>query len=325
MYKGYSLRSNRPIWCTIIIAERESVKLLIINNLASGYGEGSIYDFIRAFVTTGDEICIRSTNGEDDIRGFLKDAASYDAVVASGGDGTIATVSYLLRGSGIPILPFPAGTANLLALNLASPFEPHALSSLVRNGKTLDFDIGELEIGDATFGFSIIAGAGYDATIMQYAEPAKRLFGPIAYLNAAVTHVLPQTSHFTLGLDGEVIERDALGVLLVNFSKIQFDISVTHDNLPRDGAFEVVVLKAATAFNLIPDIIAGFLDRSGDFPNRSDALEVHRAHSVEVAADPPMEVQYDGEATRLTTPFKARVLKEATRFIVSDEGFERFR
>ena len=300
------------------------MKLLIINNLASGYGEGSIYDFIRAFITTGDEVCIRSTNGEDDIRDFLYDAASYDAIVASGGDGTIATVSYLLRGSGIPILPFPAGTANLLALNLASPFEPHALSKLIRNGKTLDFDIGELELGGTTFGFSLIAGAGYDATIMQYAAPTKKLFGPIAYFNAAVTHALARKSRFTLDLDGEVVEREALGILLLNFSKIQFDISVTHDNLPRDGAFEVVILKAATAFDLIPDIIAGFLDRSGDFPSRSDALEIRRAYQVEVSADPPMEVQYDGEATRLTTPFKARVLKKAARFIVSDEGFERF-
>ncbi|MCL2889515.1 MAG: NAD(+)/NADH kinase [Eggerthellaceae bacterium] len=300
------------------------MKLLIVNNLASGYGEGGINDFIRLFASDGDEICVRSTNGGCDIRDFLHDAADFDLVVASGGDGTIATVSYALRNTGIPILPFPAGTANLLALNLALPFEPYALSVLARSGKVLDFDMGELELGGATYGFSLIAGAGYDATIMQYAAPAKRLLGPIAYLGAAVTHALAQKSTFSLKLDGMEIEREALGVLILNFSKIQFDISVTHHNLPRDGAFEVVLLKATTAFALIPDIIAGFLDRDGEFPNRSDVLEVHRANMVEVSADPPMEVQYDGEVTGLTTPFKARVLKKATRFVVSDEGYDRF-
>ena len=38
------------------------MKLLIINNLVSGYGEGAIYDFIRSFVRDSDEVCIRSTD-----------------------------------------------------------------------------------------------------------------------------------------------------------------------------------------------------------------------------------------------------------------------
>jgi diacylglycerol kinase family enzyme len=301
------------------------VKLLIINNLVSGFGEGSIYDFIRAFAANGDEVCMRSTDGSADFRKLLHDAQSFDLVVASGGDGTVAAVCYALRDTKVPILPFPAGTANLLALNLASPFEPHALSQLARSGKTLDFDIGELEIGGDTFGFSLIAGAGYDAAIMQSAEPTKRLFGPIAYFGAAVINALAQTSRFTLSLDGETVESEGMGILLLNFSKIQFDISVTHDNSPRDGAIEVVILKASTGFELIPDVIAGLLDRDGDFDHRTDVLEIHRAHDVEVFADPPMEVQYDGEATKLTTPFKVRVLKEACRLVVSDEGYELFR
>ena len=36
----------------------------------------------------------------------------------------------------------------------------------------------------------------------------------------------------------------------------------THDNEPRDGEFNVVVLKAKTAFELIPAVLAGLLDLS---------------------------------------------------------------
>ena len=108
------------------------MKLLVINNLASGFGEGSVYDFIRSFARDGDEVCVRSTDGTTDVRDLLGDAEEFDAVVASGGDGTVATVSYRLANTGVPILPFPAGTANLLAANLASPMEPHALAKLVR-------------------------------------------------------------------------------------------------------------------------------------------------------------------------------------------------
>ena len=300
------------------------MKLLVINNLASGFGEGSVYDFIRSFARDGDEVCVRSTDGTTDVRDLLGDAEEFDAVVASGGDGTVATVSYRLANTGVPILPFPAGTANLLAANLASPMEPHALAKLVREERTLDFDLGEIEVDGQRFGFGIMAGAGYDAAIMHGAAPAKRLLGPMAYFSAALANPLPQTSKFKLDLDGEHVESEGLGILLVNFSKIQFDITVTHENEPRDGVFDVVVLKAQNAFELIPALLAGLLDRGGDFPERTGSLEIHRAREVRVEADPPMEVQYDGEATRLMTPFSARILPRAARFFVSEEGYDLF-
>ena len=300
------------------------MKLLVINNLASGFGEGSVYDFIRSFARDGDEVCVRSTDGTTDVRDLLGDAEAFDAVVASGGDGTVATVSYRLANTGVPILPFPAGTANLLAANLASPMEPHALAKLVREERTLDFDLGEIEVDGQRFGFGIMAGAGYDAAIMHGAAPAKRLLGPMAYFSAALANPLPQTSKFKLDLDGEHVESEGLGILLVNFSKIQFDITVTHDNEPRDGVFDVVVLKAQNAFELTPALLAGLLDRGGDFPERTGSLEIHRAREVRVEADPPMEVQYDGEATNLTTPFTAHIMRRAARFFVSEEGWSLF-
>ncbi|MEF9841758.1 MAG: diacylglycerol kinase family protein [Raoultibacter sp.] len=301
------------------------MKLLIINNLKSGFGEGSIYDFMRAFAQDGDEICLRSTDGESKLVDLLADAQNFDGVIASGGDGTVAAVSYILRNTGIPILPFPAGTANLLALNLASPIETHALGKMMRKGKQLDFDMGEIEVGGQRFGFSIMAGAGYDAAIMHGAQHTKRFLGPMAYISAAIANPIPQKSHFTIKLDGTTIESDGVGVLLINFSKIQFDLSVTHDNRPRDGALDIVILKATYALQLIPAIVAAALDRDGDFPDRSDALEIHSAREIEVIATPPMEVQYDGETTGALTPFKAHILDKATRLIVSDEGYDLFR
>lgn len=296
------------------------MKLLIVNNLVSGYGEGAIYDYIRAFAADGDEVVIRSTDGSTNLRRFLADAEEFDAVIASGGDGTVAAVTYLLADTGIPVLPFPAGTANLLAMNLASPAEPHALAKLTREGEIMDFDLGEIELASGErFGFSIMAGAGYDALIMQGAKPAKRLLGPMAYFTSALTNPLPQFSRFTIDIDGEVIESEGVGVLIVNFSKIQFDLPVVHQNLPRDGVFDVAVLHTRDAFGLIPALLASMLDRSGDFPDRTDALELHRGRTISVSADPPLPVQYDGEVTALTTPFTVRMMPEAARFIVSEE------
>ncbi|WP_172135810.1 diacylglycerol kinase family protein [Adlercreutzia sp. ZJ473] len=296
------------------------MKLLVINNLASGFGEGAVYDFVRSFSADGDEVTMRSTDGSSDLRTFLYDAEDYDAVVAAGGDGTIATVTYLLADTGIPVLPFPAGTANLLAMNLASPTEPHALAKMTREMRCMDFDIGEIELPSGEHcGFSIMAGAGYDATIMKGAAAGKKLLGPMAYFTSAVANATPQHATFTLSIDGHEVKSSGVGVIIANFSKIQFDLSLVHENLPRDGAFDVVVLNTKDAFGLIPALIACVLDRSGEFPGRTDALEIYRGREITVEADPPLVVQYDGEVTSRTTPFAVRMLPKAARFIVSEE------
>lgn len=296
------------------------MKLLILNNLASGFRDGAIYDFMRALLQDGDEVTMRCSDGTTNLSTYLYDAEDYDAVIASGGDGTIASVSYHLAETGIPLLPFPAGTANLLALNIASPSEPHALAKLLRAGRLMDFDIGEIELSDgATHGFSMIAGAGYDAAIMQGAENAKRLLGPVAYFTAAFSNPSPQFSRINLQIDDDIVETQGVGVLVINFSKLQFDISLVHENLPRDGMFDVVVLKSNDAVGLIPSALTCVLDRAGDFPMRPDAFQVFRGREVYVEADPPLPVQFDGEVTDTLTPFKVRMLPEAARFIVSEE------
>lgn len=296
------------------------MRLLVIANLASGLGEGMVYDFMRAFAEDGDEIVIRYSDGETDLRTFLADADRFDAVVASGGDGTLSMVTYLLADTGIPIVPLPAGTANLLTLNLCSPAEPHAIAQMLREGRVMDFDLGEVTLADGDrFGFMMMAGAGYDASIMKDAESGKKLLGQMAYFTSAVANATPQVATFRLDLDGEDVLCTGVGVLIVNFAKIQFDVPVIHENKPRDGLFDVVVLRTKDAYGLIPALFAAILDRSGDFPTRTDAFSVFQAKEVSVDADPSLQMQFDGEASGHLTPFSARVLPKAARFVVSEE------
>lgn len=86
----------------------------IVNNLAPAPATGAIYDFMRAFASDCDE-SVRCTDGNTDLADFLRDAENFDAVVAAGGDGTVASVAYLLAETGIPLLPSP------LAPRICSP------------------------------------------------------------------------------------------------------------------------------------------------------------------------------------------------------------
>lgn len=99
----------------------------------------------------------------------------------------------------------------------------------------------------------------------------------------------------------------------MNFSKIQFDISVTNKNSPRDGMLDIVVLKAENAFGLLPALFARAIDHEGNFKDSPETIETFQAREVVVEADPPMQIQYDGEVAKATTPFAARILPSAAR------------
>ena len=300
------------------------MKILILHNQSSGIGDGSIYDFLRAISKPEHDITLRCFDKDNPRPDKLADAADFDAVVASGGDGTIARVGYELRNTGIPILPFPSGTSNALATNLFSPDEPHALAKTLLAMNTLDFDMGEISFHGQSHGFYLVAGCGYDATIMKAAEGNKQLLGPMAYFQAAFLNPNPQKSHFQLEIDGRMHECDGLSVMVANFSKMQYDIALTHENLPRDGKLDIIVLKGENAFGLIPPFIATMLDRNGGYPDRGDMVEIHRGEVVKVSATPSLQVQFDGEPCNTTTPFEARLMPLATRFIVSEACLEHY-
>jgi len=300
------------------------VRVLVIVNTHSGGSDAGLYDYARALGAEGVEVVMRFATAKARIEDLLHDAASFDVVVAAGGDGTVSAVCYAIRGSGVPVLVYPAGTANLLALNLGLPLDASRLAEITLRGIPVEFDMGELlhnAQGKPTrSGFTVMAGAGYDADIMETAQPLKSVFGAAAYLLAAVGNMAPTKAEFELVLDGRTVHTDGIAVLLVNFGRLQFDLAVTHDWDPRDGLLDVAVVRTKNAAGLLPVVFAAMLDRLGDFPERTAGIEVHRAASVEIKASPPLRTQYDGEVHDELTPFSARCLPRAAMLLVPPDS-----
>ncbi|MCF0104461.1 MAG: diacylglycerol kinase [Eggerthellaceae bacterium] len=301
------------------------MRVLVINNLHSGYADGSIHDFIRSFSEAGDEVVYRVFMPGRKLPQYLKDAKDFDQVVVSGDDGFVAGICYHLRNTKIQIFPFPGGTGNLLATNIDMPNEPFALAKIAREMRTLDFDSGELRFGDKVYGFNVIAGCGYDAAIMKSAKPNKKIFGMFSYYLAAVRNALPQCSHFEIMLDNKTIHAEGIGVLVINFSRLQGDLTITHENKPRDSVFDVVILKGKSAFKLLPAVWASVLDVTGLNPNRTDSLEIYQAKHIVVKSDPEVEVQFDGKADGYKGTFEAQILPHSTRLVLSEEAFKKFK
>jgi len=281
---------------------------------------------VRLLGLEGCEVVLRYVREGDTVAKLTSDAASFDRIVAAGGDGTASAVCYATRMSKVPLLVFPAGTANLLASNLALPFEPPALAHTLTQGPSVDFDLGELEFLDktgaaSTSGFMIMAGTGYDAQVMQDAALLKPAFGAAAYLVSAVSNLIPVTAAYEFVVDGKRIESDGIAILLVNFGRIQFDLPVTPDADPRDGKFEVAVLRTKTAVGLLPALTAAVFDKTGKLLAHGAGMDMYRGSSIKVTSEPPMRAQADGDVLRATTPFSARSLPQATRLLVPPGSF----
>ena len=298
------------------------MRTLIIHNTASGPRSDEIFAFQRALIGPGDEVVMRATSPGSPVSALVGDSSSFDAVVASGGDGTVADVAYAVRGTGVPVLVFPSGTANLLANNIGNATDPPALAQTLRRGRCVDIDLCEFEYRDEDGavqrrGFLNMAGAGYDASIMQGSAGLKGLFGPLSYYLAALGNLDPGTARFRLEIDGETVEAEGISVLAANWATVNQTLEFIPGSSPTDGLLDVAIITAKNSVELLPAVLGSVFAHgdAGAYPN----VAFYRAREVTVACDPPFPMQYDGEVVEgATTPFTARVIPGGFKTFVDD-------
>lgn len=301
------------------------MNVLMICNPRAGFPDRGVYEYLRALGSKGASVTVRFLNEGIEVASFLGDAPAYDVVVAAGGDGTVSSVAYALRSTGVPVLAYPAGTANLIARNLRLPTDAEALADATVHGVVAHLDLGELDVIGPTgelvrrVGFCVAAGAGFDAAVMEAAARLKTAIGEGAYVIGALQNLAPRVARFTIEIDGELHRTEGIAVLIVNLARIQFDLAMAHDSSAQDGVFEVITIRTKTAAGLLPAVWAALLDRVQDHPQRP-GLVIHSARHVRVTTEPPLALQYDGETLPATTPIETRVLPGAGSFVVTSDS-----
>lgn len=313
------------------------MRTLIIHNPKSGFGSDAVFQFERSLVRAGDECVMRVLPSEFEARAVCADAADFDVVVASGGDGTVAAVLYALRGSGVPVCAFPSGTANLLCANIGNAAEPAALARACRVGRFAELDMGEIswEREDGTRetrGFALMSGTGFDAQLMQAALPNKAVMGQAAYFAAALANPHPSVERFSITVDGVTREREGITCLVANCATIQGDIQIVPDCRMDDGLLDVIVVETSGATQLLAPLAFGLVDREGKTIGRPH-LESFRGRSVRVEAARGVPIEVDGEVVQgAVRAYEARALPGACRVVVdamspyggADDGSSRF-
>ena len=294
-------------------------RVLVIYNPKSGSGNNTVLQCAEMLRAAGCEVKTRELEKDVPVTDALHDAELFGVVVAAGGDGTVSSVAYALRYKDVLLLAYPAGTANLIALNLEMPEDPRALADLVLAGHSVRIDLGELTVRGEKHGFAMLAGAGADASMIKESEEHKPRFGALAYVMSALRQVNPKKTVFHMVADGEPRSAEGIGVMVANFGKANFGLPITSDVSPSDGKFTVVVLRANNVLQLLPNLIDSVRSRLnlGDPLFGTGNIETFEASEISIDADEPFPLQYDGELHSETTPFSARVLPGAVRFVTA--------
>ena len=298
------------------------MRVLIIHNVASGFGSDAIYEFLRHLQHEGDECVVRILNVDapDHGRSMLTDAEDFDLVVVSGGDGTVATLLYILRNRGVLTCVFPSGTANLYFLNLGNSADPSAIARACRVGHSASCDLGEIMWFDEwgvkrRQGFSIMAGIGFDAQIMQTAIPAKRTMGQAAYFAAALKHLRPEVQNFRIVVDGEEYESRGIGCIVANNAMIQGEVDLIPGCTMCDGQLDVLVLEADVTPQLLHPILTGFVDHDGK--KVRPHLRSFSGTDIEIRAKRPLNMEIDGDPMEgLVSRYRARCIPGANQIVV---------
>lgn len=122
-------------------------------------------------------------------------AGELRAIVAAGGDGTIAEVVNRTE-PGVPITTLPLGTENLLARHFGIACDTAAVAETILSGKIVDLDVGRATTDAGSRLFLLMASAGLDAEIVRRLHAGRR--GNISHgsylapiLSAAATYRYP--------------------------------------------------------------------------------------------------------------------------------------
>jgi diacylglycerol kinase (ATP) len=234
------------------------------------------------------------------------------AVVAVGGDGTIAEVANGILASGrrVPLGIVPAGNGNDYAANtLALPRDLKQALELALTGTPSPMDAGQ--VNGRYFVNSL--GVGIDANIAAAATSLKRvplLRGQALYWASSLRELIfhyDRCPSLTVAHDGEARERQHYAMAAVSIGPTAgggFKINPGAD--ARDGLFDLCLIwkpSQMRALRLLPMV------EKGQHVSEPEVKRL-RVQTVTLEAEHPVYAHLDGEV--ITAPrFEARILPGA--------------
>lgn len=225
---------------------------------------------------------------QTNLRDFLDiNAQNCQGVVAVGGDGLAHLVIQLVTVRKIPFTVIPAGTGNDLVRALGWPLNSiTAQLDFITRQPPSRIDLG---LVDSEW-FGAILSTGFDSVVNEKANRMKHPKGQMKY-NLAIAMELPKfrPMQYTIGLDNQAIQTEAMLIAVANGSSYGGGMLVCPDADMHDGLFDVMVLRPVSKIEFLKVFPKVFKGAHIDHPK----VDIYRTRKVSLAA--PAIAYADGE------------------------------
>ena len=276
-----SPRKYSFMWVVVINPVSGSGKGAILGTEAAGFFSERRLSYQIITATSADKL--RSNLAE-----FLdSNVGLIEGVVAVGGDGLVHLVLQMVVPRRIPFSAIPAGTGNDFVRALGWGLDEIKIQlNTVVSTPPAAIDLG---LVDSEW-FGAVLSTGFDSVVNEKANKMNWPKGPMKY-NLAIALELPRFKplKYTIELDNQVIETEAMLIAVGNGGSYGGGMKVCPDAVMSDGLFDVMVLRPVSKFEFVRVFPTVF---SGKHINHKQ-VDIYRTKRVSLHA--PAVAYADGE------------------------------
>lgn len=236
--------------------------LFVVNPVSGGISKDR---FVRELANAIDksthhaEITVTRAAAETILAAKQAADASFDVVVACGGDGTINCIASQLTDSQTALGIIPMGSGNGFARALKSPFKLDEALNILRHGAVHQIDAGMM---NANF-FINIAGIGFDAHIAGKFHNSQRR-GLSTYTSLVLKEFLRFRPELYRIQSGEyTFEGQSFFTAVCNGSQFGNDFTIAPQADMKDGMLELIDVKKPSILQ-VPRLALNALQRKFD-------------------------------------------------------------
>ena len=270
-------------------------KLLFIFNPHSGKAQikNKLLAIVVIMVKAEYEVTVYPTQSRSDASRMAgEQAANYDLVVCSGGDGTLdEVVSGMMEcPRRIPLGYIPAGSTNDFANSLKIPKDMEKAAQIAVGGRKFSCDVGKFNEKPFVYvaAFGIFTEVSYSTK-----QEWKNILGHAAYLleGAKSLHSIA-SYHMRVEHDGEIIEGEFIFGMITNSNSVGGFKNMTGKNVELDdGLFEVTLIHMPKNPMELNAILASLTNLIDD----TDLIDSFKSSQVSFLSEEEVPWTLDGE------------------------------
>lgn len=272
---------------------------LIYNPVAGQSNPEQDLELIKSILSPSIDLDIQFTTEKINADQLARQAADrgVEAVIASGGDGTLSAAASALINTDIPLGIISRGTANAFASALGIPDTIEEACTTILGDYKCRVDVA---ICDQKQPMVLLAGIGFEAeTVKNTSRQAKNRWGIVAYVLSGIRELSRLNNNrfqATIETESKVVKVDAAAITVANaapaFSILaQGPAGIVYN----DGLLDLTIVAPehlpgalAASYHLLQSAV------NQDAADRDD-IGYLRSESFTISTDPPQKIVIDGE------------------------------